>query len=216
MAITRIFSIIRKEFIQITRDRRTLIFTLLMPIIQMVLLGYAANSDVKNVPLAVLDQSRTAQSRALLDAFRTTGYFVISWVSASQSGTPDRRGRSQTGLIIPGFRARSRAGKAFRLRSSLTVRFVISAGSLAAAQLIGQTQSADAGAATFAPGGQLVCRARIQSHAGLVQPDMVTTIIMIRRGWPDSAKHHLDAVLCDCARAQQHHRAVVVMAVPVG
>jgi ABC-2 type transport system permease protein len=59
MAITRIISIIRKEFIQITRDRRTLIMTLLMPIIQMILLGYAANSDVKNVPLAVLDQSRS-------------------------------------------------------------------------------------------------------------------------------------------------------------
>jgi ABC-2 type transport system permease protein len=68
MAITRIIAIIRKEFIQITRDRRTLIMTLLMPIIQMVLLGYAANSDVKNVPLAVLDQSRSSQSRALLDA----------------------------------------------------------------------------------------------------------------------------------------------------
>ena len=55
MAITRIVSIIRKEFIQIARDRRTLVVTLLMPIIQLVLMGYAAASDVKNVPLAVLD-----------------------------------------------------------------------------------------------------------------------------------------------------------------
>jgi len=62
MAINRIIAIIRKEFIQIMRDRRTLIFTLIMPLIQMVLLGYAANSDVKNVPLVVLDQSRSPQS----------------------------------------------------------------------------------------------------------------------------------------------------------
>ncbi len=185
MAITRIIAIIRKEFIQITRDRRTLIFTLLMPLVQMVLLGYAANSDVKNVPLAVLDQSRSAQSRALLDAFRTTGYFVISYEVTSESALERLigEGAAKTGLIIP-----PDYGQKVSRGQSVSVAFIIdgsdssiSAGSLAAAQLIGQTQSAQlqvqrlsrqAVSLSAAPGIEV--RTRVWYN-----PDMVTTFIMI-------------------------------------
>ena len=185
MAINRIIAIIRKEFIQIMRDRRTLIMTLLMPIIQMILLGYAANSDVKNVPLAVLDQSRSAQSRALLDAFRTTGYFVISYEVTSE---PDLQrlideGQAKTGLIIP-----PDYGQKIARGQSVSVAFIIdgtdssiSAGSLAAARLIGQTQSAEL---------QVQRLSRQASIASLppavdvrtqvwYNPDMITTFIMI-------------------------------------
>ena len=50
---SRLFSIIRKEFIQIFRDTRTLIMVLIIPIMQLFLLGYSATNDVRNVPLAV-------------------------------------------------------------------------------------------------------------------------------------------------------------------
>ncbi len=63
---TRLLSIIRKEFIQITRDPRTLILVLVIPVMQLFLLGYAANNDVRNVPLAVFDQDRSPEARALL------------------------------------------------------------------------------------------------------------------------------------------------------
>jgi len=53
---TRLISIIRKEFIQIVRDPRTLAMTLVIPIMQLFLLGYSATNDVRNVPLVVLDQ----------------------------------------------------------------------------------------------------------------------------------------------------------------
>ena len=72
---SRLMSIIRKEFIQIFRDPRTLMLILVMPIIQLFLLGYAATTDVRNVPIAVWDQSRSPESRALLDAFRGADYF---------------------------------------------------------------------------------------------------------------------------------------------
>ena len=58
MLNSRLFSLIRKEFIQIVRDPRTLALTFLMPLIQLVLLGYAATNDVRNVPLAVFDQDK--------------------------------------------------------------------------------------------------------------------------------------------------------------
>ena len=77
--ILRLGSIIRKEFIQILRDRRTLAIILVIPIMQLFLLGYAATTDIKNVPLGVWDQSRSPQSRELLDAFRSANYFTIAY-----------------------------------------------------------------------------------------------------------------------------------------
>ncbi len=76
---SRLISIIRKEFIQIFRDPRTLVLIILMPIMQLFLLGYAATTDVRNISLAVWDQSQSPQSRALLDAFRAADYFSIDY-----------------------------------------------------------------------------------------------------------------------------------------
>jgi len=188
MAITRIIAITRKEFIQIMRDRRTLVVTLLMPLIQLVLMGYAAASDVKNVPLAVLDQSRTAQSRALLDAFRATGYFVINYEVTSE---PDLQrlideGQAKTGLIIP-----PDYGQMVSRGQSVSVAFIIdgtdssiSAGSLAAARLIGQTQSA--GMQVQRLSRQASISSSMSSASAIdvrtqvwYNPDMVTSFIMV-------------------------------------
>ena len=56
---SRLISIIRKEFIQIFRDPRTLVLIIVMPMLQLFLLGYAATTDVKNISLAVWDQSHS-------------------------------------------------------------------------------------------------------------------------------------------------------------
>lgn len=100
---SRLTSVIRKEFIQIFRDRRTLWLILVMPIIQLFLLGYAATTDVKNVPIAVWDQSRTPASRALLDAFRTADYFRISYEVRSEEEIKMliERGDVRGALVIP-------------------------------------------------------------------------------------------------------------------
>src|SRR5512141_1338508 len=99
----RLSSIIRKEFIQIVRDPRTLMLIIVMPIMQLFLLGYAATTDVKNISLAVWDQSQTAESRQLLDAFRSADYFRISYLVGSQSEYRSliERGRGRAALIIP-------------------------------------------------------------------------------------------------------------------
>lgn len=100
---SRLMSIIRKEFIQIFRDPRTLGLILVMPIVQLFLLGYAATTDVKNVPIAVWDQSRTPESRALLDAFRAADYFRIDYEVRSEEDiqTLIERGDVRAALIIP-------------------------------------------------------------------------------------------------------------------
>jgi drug efflux transport system permease protein len=99
----RLASIIRKEFIQIFRDSRTMILIIVMPILQLFLLGYAATTDVKNVPLAVWDQNRTPQSRTLLDAFRSADYFNIAYEVGSQDEYRKliENGQARAVLIIP-------------------------------------------------------------------------------------------------------------------
>ena len=100
---SRLFSIIRKEFIQIFRDPRTLGLILVMPIVQLFLLGYAATTDVKNVPIAIWDQSRTPESRALLDAFRAADYFTIDYEVRSEEEIRIliERGDVRAALVIP-------------------------------------------------------------------------------------------------------------------
>ena len=100
---SRLISIIRKEFIQITRDPRTLVLIVVMPIMQLFLLGYAATTDIKNISLAVWDQSQSTQSRALLDAFRSANYFSIDYSvgSAGEYKNLIEQGRIRAALIIP-------------------------------------------------------------------------------------------------------------------
>ncbi len=100
---SRLASIIRKEFIQITRDKRTLVIILIIPIMQLFLLGYSATTDVRNVPLAVLDQCRCAESRLLLDAYRSADYFRLAYSVDSEDEIRAliEQGDARAGIIIP-------------------------------------------------------------------------------------------------------------------
>ena len=100
---SRLISIIRKEFILIWRDPRTLALIIVMPIVQLFLLGYAATTDVKNISLAVWDQSQSAQSREFIDAFRAANYFQINYAVGSEQEyrTLIETGKARAALIIP-------------------------------------------------------------------------------------------------------------------
>ena len=100
---SRLFSIFRKEFIQIFRDPRTLALIIVMPIMQLFLLGYAATTDVRNIAMAVWDQSHSPQSRELLDAFRAADYFRIDYMvnSAAEYQALIESGDIRIALVIP-------------------------------------------------------------------------------------------------------------------
>lgn len=72
----RIGVLIRKEFLQVRRDRRMLPIIFVSPILQLLLLGYAANLDVREVPLMVCDLDRTVESRSVVESIFAAGYFV--------------------------------------------------------------------------------------------------------------------------------------------
>lgn len=73
-----------KEFLQIRRDKRMLPLILFAPVIQVILLGYAATVDVKHIPLVVYDADRSLESRQYLERFTNSGYFTI----AEYAGNP--------------------------------------------------------------------------------------------------------------------------------
>ncbi len=100
---SRISSIIRKEFLQLIRDPRTLALAVVIPIVQLFLLGYAATSDVRNIAMAVWDQSRSPESRGLLDAFRAADYFTMDYFVGSQEEYQKliESGDARVALVIP-------------------------------------------------------------------------------------------------------------------
>jgi ABC-2 type transport system permease protein len=103
MVNARLVSLIRKEFIQIIRDPRTLVLILVIPIMQLFLLGYAATTDVRNVALAVYDQDRSPESRRLLDAYRAADYFHLAYDVESEAALRQLidYGQARVGMIIP-------------------------------------------------------------------------------------------------------------------
>jgi ABC-2 type transport system permease protein len=100
---SRLASIIRKEFLQILRDKRTLVIVILIPVIQLFLLGYSATSDIRNVPLAVFDQCKCSQSRDLLEAYRNADFFQLKYDVNSHDDIRIliERGAIMAGMIIP-------------------------------------------------------------------------------------------------------------------
>ena len=101
--IVRILSVTRKEFLHIIRDPRTLAVMFLIPIVQLILLGYAATTDVKHLRTAIWDQDRTQRSRELMEAYRASDYFDITQMVDNESELAEAmdKGTVRAGLIIP-------------------------------------------------------------------------------------------------------------------
>ncbi|MBP7585448.1 MAG: ABC transporter permease [Spirochaetes bacterium] len=77
-SLIRIFALADKEWIQVRRDLRSLILSILLPVMLLLLFGYALNMDVNRVSTAVYDQDKSALSRALVDKLSHTEYLTIS------------------------------------------------------------------------------------------------------------------------------------------
>jgi ABC-2 type transport system permease protein len=95
--------ICRKEFLHILRDRGTLFFALLIPIVQLFLFGFAIDTNVRQIPTVVLDESHTQESRRLVQSFAASDVFAINAnaVSAGEMYESIRSGRSSVALRIP-------------------------------------------------------------------------------------------------------------------
>ena len=95
--------VIKKEFIQIIRDPISLAVVILIPIIQLLLFGYAVSFDIKHIPMGIFDQSQTQESRQLIRAVTASSYFLIAdnATSRTEINTLLEKGDIKIGVIIP-------------------------------------------------------------------------------------------------------------------
>ncbi len=181
---SRLMSIIRKEFIQLFRDVRMLAIILVIPIIQLFLLGYSATSDVRNIPLAVMDQSRSPESRALLDAYRAADYFRMAYSAQSEAEieTLIASGKARAAIIIPPDYARRVAEGEAQVAIILDGSDPTSASTaLSAAKLISQSHATELLMARLENSGlNLRVQAPVTAHTTVwYNPDMVSAHFMI-------------------------------------
>lgn len=99
----RILSVLYKEFLQIRRDRMTLGLLFMLPMVQLLLFGYAIQTEVKHIPTVVFDQSLSRESRDFLNSFSASGYFDVRYVV---NGYDDVNrfidsGKAKVGIVFP-------------------------------------------------------------------------------------------------------------------
>lgn len=107
----RLVAMARKEWIQLRRDKRSMILAFALPMMLLVFFGYAITFDIDDITLAVLDEDRTAASRELLDAFVASDYFTVVEHLEGAGRIDDLliRGRALGVLRIPPGYARDRS-----------------------------------------------------------------------------------------------------------
>ncbi len=113
MNVRRMWAVVRKEVLHLLRDRRTLGTMISLPIMQLFLYGYLTN-DVTHIPTAVFDQSRTPESRTLLQAFVNTTYLDIKYYAGSFTAVQRLidGGDAKIGILIPpDYATRLRSGR---------------------------------------------------------------------------------------------------------
>ncbi len=182
---SRLLSVMRKELIQIMRDRRTVIITFIQPIIMLFLLGAAATTDVRNVPAALFDQDHSKAARDLLDAYRAADYFRFDQEvnSVDEIRSLVSSGAAKAGLIIPpDYGQRLAAGEpaqvAFVIDGSDPT---IAATALSAATLIAQAKSTQVLQERLQARGQPVASSQpIEVRTQIwYNPDLVSAYFMI-------------------------------------
>ena len=214
MINSRLLSLVRKEFIQIVRDPRTLMIMFVMPVVMLFLLGYAATNDVRNVPTAIFDQDRSAGARQLLDAFRTADYFQFTAdvASVEEMKWLIDSGQIKAGLIIP-----PDYGRRLAAGEQAQVAFVIDGSdptiagtALSAATLIGQTRATAILRATLerrAAGGAITAPVEVRTQVWY-NPDLISAYFMIP-GLIGMILQYLAVILTSTAIVRERERGTI-------
>jgi ABC-2 type transport system permease protein len=119
-SIPRVGSVARKELLHILRDPMTLFFTLFVPVVDLLMLGYAIDTNVRHVATVILDQANTQDSRALIQRFENSQDFdVVLRVSTDEEmSRAIVAGRARVGIKIPADYAR-------QLEAGETAQFLV-------------------------------------------------------------------------------------------
>jgi ABC-2 type transport system permease protein len=101
--VRRLLALAKKELLQLKRDRMTFAMTFMLPLVQILLFGWAIDTDVRHMPTVVFDQDHSASSRDLPQKMVATGYYdLVGEVdSYEEIGRALRSGRARVALVIP-------------------------------------------------------------------------------------------------------------------
>ncbi len=99
----RMKAVMVKEFRQLSRDRITFGMVVMIPLIQLILFGYAINTDVRNIPVAVVDQSQSTFGRLLTESIKVTQVITVTtqYSTAKQAEKAIEQGDVRAALILP-------------------------------------------------------------------------------------------------------------------
>jgi ABC-2 type transport system permease protein len=119
MKVRRLAAVAHKETLHLLRDWRSLTLALAIPLLLILLYGYALTLDLRNVPTVVWDQGRSPESRELLSLFASSPYFTIKGYRDNYQGVQEDldRGRAMVAIVIPGdFAAKVQAAKPVQIQ----------------------------------------------------------------------------------------------------
>jgi ABC-2 type transport system permease protein len=167
----RLIAVARKEFIHVWRDWRSLFLAIAIPIIMILLYGYALTLDLRNVATVIWDQSQTPESRQLLSLYHGSPYFEIQGFRDNYRDLQAEldQGRAMLAIIVPGdFAQKVHAGKPVALQvivdgsdantSRLAMGYAASVGMIYSAD-VGNKRMVLAGQSRMAEPVALVARA---------------------------------------------------------
>ncbi len=103
MNLNRIKAVLYKEFLHMRRDKMTLALIFMLPMVQLLLFGYAIQTEVKHINTVVFDQSMSYESREMLESFSASGYFDIKYAASSYDEVTKKidSGKAKAGIIFP-------------------------------------------------------------------------------------------------------------------
>jgi ABC-2 type transport system permease protein len=99
----QLFAFIRKEFYHVFRDKRTLLILFGLPVVQIILFGFALNSEVKNISITILDNAHDNNSEQIINRIKASDYFVIAKPVTGYADIEEqfKRGNIKCALIFP-------------------------------------------------------------------------------------------------------------------
>lgn len=102
-SFNRFMTIVKKEFIQVKRDPISLRIPFIMPIVLMLLFGYAVNTQVDKIPTVILDQSSSVESRQYVDSFKSNEYFDIKYTANDEQELKKLidEGKAKAAIVVP-------------------------------------------------------------------------------------------------------------------
>jgi ABC-2 type transport system permease protein len=177
----RLRALLVKEFIQMRRDRMTFAMMVVLPIVQLLIFGFAIQTDVKHLRTIVFDRSLSAECRSLLDSFVGSGYFDVV-ASAGDFRSVEEAvasGRVKVGILFPPDYAR-RLGHGGPAQVQVIVDAsdsMAASSAIAAAQMIGQLKSREI--LTEQRGGRRIENAVDVRIRPWFNPDFVTSWYMV-------------------------------------